>query len=184
MGTIPAFSTGNIVFLLIDLQKKLLDRIPRGAEAVAGSVLLLEAGRILGIPAIVTTQYRKGLGDLAAEIESRAGARILDKMSFSCGADPAIRAEIDRHGREWVAVAGVETHICVLQTALDLLRGGKRVAVVADAVAARGERDHELALRRMEVAGAALVTKEMLVYELLGRADSAAFKQILPLIKS
>lgn len=184
MGAIPGFKTDNILFLFIDLQKKLLDKIPRAGEAVAGSVLLLEAGRILGIPAVVTTQYRKGLGDLAAEIGARAGADVFDKTAFSCGMDPAIRAEIERHGDKWVALSGVETHICVLQTAMDLLRAGKRVAVVADAVAARGERDHELGLRRMENAGAVLVTKEMLIYELLGRADSAAFKQILPLIKA
>ena len=184
MSDISRLSTDNILFLFIDLQQKLLDKIARAGQAVEGSVLLLEAARVLGIPAVVTTQYRKGLGDLAPEIQGRAQGSVLDKTSFSCGADDAIRAEMDRHNRDWVAIAGVETHICVMQTALDLLRSGRRVAVVADAVAARGDRDHDLGLRRMEAAGALLVTKEMLVYELLGRAGTPAFKQILPLIKS
>ena len=183
MSAIQPMNTGNILFLFIDLQKKLLDKIPGAAEAVAGSVLLMEAGRILEIPAVVTTQYRKGLGDLTEDIGGRVTGEVFDKTAFSCGSDPRIRQEIDRYGREWVALTGVETHICVMQTALELLRDGKRVAVVADAVAARGNRDHELGLRRMEAAGAVMVTKEMLVYELLGRAGSAAFKQILPLIK-
>lgn len=182
MTEIPALHSNNILFIFIDLQKKLLDKIPQHERAISGAVLLMETAGILGIPMIVTTQYRKGLGDLAQEIGSRS-REVFDKTSFSCGADSGIKGEMEKHSCEWIAVAGVETHICVLQTTLDLLRGGKHVAVVADAVAARGERDHELGLRRMESAGALLVTSEMLIYELLGRADSAAFKQILPLIK-
>lgn len=183
MAEISRLRVDNILFVFIDLQKKLLDKIPAAEPTINSVSMLLDIARILKIPAVVTTQYRKGLGDLDPEIADRAQGEVLDKSVFSCGADPGIKAEMERHRREWIVLAGVETHICVMQTALDLLAAGNHVAVVADGVAARAERDHDLGLRRMEAAGALLVSREMLIYELLGRANSPEFKQILPLIK-
>lgn len=183
MTEISRISTSSILFVFIDLQKKLLDKIASAGVVINSAKILLDTARILKIPAVITTQYRKGLGDLAPEIADRAPGEVLDKTAFSCGADTAIRAEIDKHHRDWIALVGVETHICVMQTALDLLAAGKHVAIVADGVAARGELDHDLGLRRMEAAGALLVSREMLIYELVGRANSPEFKQILPLIK-
>jgi nicotinamidase-related amidase len=184
MLKLPRLEPSNILFVCIDLQRKLLDAIPDVRGVLEANVVLLKTARILGIPSIVTTQYKKGLGELAGEIAELAGSNVLDKTAFSCGGDPQFQSEMERQERDWFVLSGVETHICVLQTALDLMRAGKNVAVVADAVAARRSRDHELGLNRMQSSGALIVTKEMLVYELLGRSDVPAFKQILPLIKN
>ncbi len=137
---------------------------------------------MLRLPYVTTTQYRKGLGALSGFLQKTIRPS-LDKTTFSCAADAAISAELDRIGRNCIVVSGVETHICVLQTCLDLIGKGYQVFVVADAVGARSQMDHQLGLKRMESAGAVSVTAEMLIYELLGRSDSDAFKQILPLIK-
>lgn len=184
MTEIPRLKSENIVFIFIDLQKKLLDAIPQSSDLVSGNIVLLEAARILGVPYTVTTQYRKGLGELDEAFARYVSVPVFDKTSFSCGADSSIRSHLDQFQREWAVVSGIETHICVLQTSLDLLRNGKKVAVVADAVGARHHNDHQAGLTRMEQSGALMVTREMLLYELLGRSDSENFKRILPLIKS
>jgi nicotinamidase-related amidase len=108
---------------------------------------------------------------------------VIDKATFSCTLDPAFAEELEKFPGQTVVVAGVETHICVLQTTLDLMERGRNVAVVTDSVAARKEEDHHRGLNRMEKSGAIMVTKEMLIYELLQRSDVPEFKKILPLIK-
>jgi nicotinamidase-related amidase len=173
----------DILFIFIDLQKKLLDQIAAAKKIVARCETLISAAEVLQIPSIVTSQYRKGLGDLDRNFESKVKGNVLDKTTFSCGADPGFKQELDSHPAQWVAVSGIETHICVLQTVLDLVERGKNVAVVTDAVGARGDEDHVRGLERMIKAGALPVTTEMLIYELLGRSDVPEFKQILPLIK-
>jgi nicotinamidase-related amidase len=184
MTNIPRLQSKNILFVFIDLQKKLLDQIEVAKKIVDRSGALLSAAEVLEIPAIITTQYRKGLGELDPKIESKVKwGGTLDKTTFSCGADPTFQKELAKHAKEWIAIAGVETHICVLQTTLDLIQQGKKVAIVTDAVGARGEEDHKRGLERMTNAGALLVTSEMLIYELLGRSDVPEFKKILPLIK-
>jgi hypothetical protein len=172
------------MFVFIDLQAKLLEKISASESIVSRSIFLLEGARILGIPFLSTSQYKKWLGELDPLFAARLDGECPDKASFSCCGDPQIRERLMSSGRKWVAVSGVETHICVTQTTLDLLREDYRVAVVADAVGARGRLDHDLGIKRMEQAGALLVTAEMLFYELLGRSDSQAFKKLLPLIKN
>jgi nicotinamidase-related amidase len=108
---------------------------------------------------------------------------VLDKISFSCMGDQTIAQELEKSGKRSLVISGIVTHICVLLNCLDLLEKGFQVFVVADAVSARNETNHEFGLKRMESAGALLVTAEMVIYELLGRSDSDAFKKILPLIK-
>jgi nicotinamidase-related amidase len=184
MTNIPRLNQDNIFLILIDLQDKLLSVIPNSDRIIQRNQLLLDAANLLGLPYVLTTQYRKGLGQIVPQIVEKSRQGVLDKMTFSCAADLSISTELDRVNREIAVISGVETHICVLQTTLDLLGKGRQVAVVADAIAARNSLDHELGLKRMEAAGALPVTAEMLIYELLGRSDSPQFKQILPLIKS
>lgn len=183
MIEIEKMDARSITFVVIDLQERLLANISGWQKIVSRNILLLECARALEIPIVVTTQYQKRLGALVQEFGDHLTAQAMDKTTFSCSADAKIREELMRLGRDWVVLGGVETHICVLQTALDLLREGYRVAVVADATSARKEIDHEIGLKRMEHAGVLLVTAEMLIYELLGRSDSDAFKKLLPLIK-
>jgi nicotinamidase-related amidase len=183
MTNIPRLTRESIVFVFIDLQDKLLANISLSDRIISRNELLLEAANLLGLPYVATTQYRKGLGSIADRLALKMGERVLDKSAFSCAADPAIAEKLSSLGRPMAVLSGVETHICVLQTGLDLLRKGYQVSVVADAVGARTQLDHDLGLKRLEAAGALAVTAEMIIYELLERSDSDAFKKILPLIK-
>lgn len=183
MTNIPRLTRDNILFVFIDLQNKLLAKIPDIERVILRNRLMMEAANLFGLPYVTTTQYRKGLGELETSLAERVSGPALDKSTFSCAADPEIAKKISNSGRNSVVLTGVETHICVLQTCLDLLRNGFQVSVVADAVAARTQTDHDLGLKRMEKAGALIVTAEMVIYELLERSDSDAFKKILPLIK-
>ena len=183
MTNIPRLTRDNIVFIFIDLQEKLLVNIPLSDRIVSRNELLMEAANLLGLPYVATTQYRKGLGSVTDRLASRMAGQALDKSAFSCAADAAIAEKLSSIGRHTAILSGVETHICVLQTGLDLLRKGFEVSVVADGVGARTELDHNLGLKRLEAAGALPVTAEMILYELLERSDSDAFKKILPLIK-
>ena len=158
-------------------------QISNAAHLISRNDLLLQAANLLELPYLTTTQYRKGLGEIVSPLSSTAKTSPLDKTTFSCIGDVAITKHLQQSVRNSVVISGIETHICVLQTALDLLAAGYQVTVVADAVGARSSLDHDLGLKRMETAGALPVTSEMLIYELLGRSDSEKFKKILPLIK-
>jgi hypothetical protein len=183
MTNIPRLNPENILFVFIDLQEKLLVKIPDVQRLLSRTDLLIGAANVLSLPYMLTTQYRKGLGEIAGSLRDKIKVPVLDKTSFSCVGDEIVARELEKSGRRSIVISGVETHICVLQTSLDLLAKGFRVSVVADAVGARNDTDHELGLKRMESAGALPVTAEMVIYELLGRSDSDAFKKILPLIK-
>jgi nicotinamidase-related amidase len=184
MTNIPRLNQKHICFLFIDLQEKLLARIQNADDIIRRNQLLIEAANLLHLPYMLTCQYRKGLGEISEALTSKTTISPLEKTSFSCISDAAIVSKLEQIDRRSLIVSGIETHICVLQTTLDLLGRGYQVSVVADAVGARGEVDHALGLKRMEAAGATLVTAEMVIYELLGRSDTDAFKQMLPLIKS
>ncbi|HJZ11657.1 MAG TPA: isochorismatase family protein [Acidobacteriota bacterium] len=184
MTEIARLKVNDIIFVFIDLQKKLLDAIDNRERVVASNILLLEAAKVLNVPYIVTTQYKKGLGELWSSFAGHIADPALDKTTFSCLQNSSVQNQLNQMQKPWVVLSGIETHICVLQTCLDLLSAGRNVAVVTDAVAARHMDDHQLGLRRMEKSGALLVTKEMLIYEILGRSDAEAFKKLLPLIKN
>jgi nicotinamidase-related amidase len=138
---------------------------------------LVEAARILGLPALVSEQYPKGLGQTAPEVGLRDEPR-LEKTVFS-----AARADgFDLAGREQALVCGIEAHVCVSQTVHDLLAQGIEVHVPADAVGSRHELDHERGLERMERAGAVVSSVEAALFELLGRAGTPEFKAVQKLI--
>jgi nicotinamidase-related amidase len=147
-------------------------------EAVAASCAkLLAAARLLGLPAIVSEQYPKGLGHTAPEV-GLEGERLLEKSVFS-----AARADgFDLGGRDQAIVCGIEAHVCVSQTAHDLLAQGIEVHVPADAVGSRHEIDYQRGLERLELAGAVVPTVEASLFELLERAGTAEFKAVQKLI--
>lgn len=172
------------VLVVVDLQEKLLPAIPDAAAVVAGSRLLLRLAHELDIPVVLTTQYRRGLGDVVPEVRELApGAEPLDKLAFGCFGDEPFRARLRALGRDQIVVAGVETHICVAQTVLGALSDGFNVHVASDAVGARHQADHAVGLGRMQAAGALVSSTEMSVYELLARSDAAAFRRLLPYLK-
>jgi nicotinamidase-related amidase len=183
MNKVPQINSGDIVFIFIDLQEKLLGAIPNAKKILSHNELLLDTANLFHVPLFATTQYAKGLGEIVPELEKKLPAKPMDKTTFSCGLDFNIAQHLKNLGRQSVILSGVETHICVFQTAADLIRMGFQVTVVADAVGARHDLDHDIGLKRMEQSGALLVTTEMLVYELLQRSDHTAFKHLLPSIK-
>jgi nicotinamidase-related amidase len=145
---------------------------------------LLQAAGKLGIPTTASEQYPQGLGPTVPELAALVPAgRTFAKMEFSCAANPGLRAELDRAGRRQVVLAGIEAHVCVLQTALELRAAGYAVAVVADAVASRRPASRETALARMAAAGVVPVTTEMVLFEWLRSAADPEFRALSRLIR-
>jgi nicotinamidase-related amidase len=176
-------SPADTALLVIDVQEKLLPLIPDHARLVRNIAFLIDAVRLLEMPVLATEQYPKGLGPTVAELARRLPGPRPDKVTFSsCGAAGIVEA-LHRGARPRVVLAGMETHVCVLHTALDLLALDFRVYVAADAVGARFREDHDVALRRMERAGAVLVTAEMCAFEWAGGSDHPQFKAVSRLVQ-
>ena len=171
--------------VLIDLQERLLPAISGREGILANSLRLLRLASLLGLPVVLTTQYRKGLGDIVPAIKDAApGVEPLDKVTFGCFWNEGFLARMGELAeRDQLLIAGVETHICVSQTVLGALEKTYAAHVVSDATGARTEANHRVGLARMERAGALLSSTEMAIYELLGRSDGPAFKQMLALLK-
>jgi nicotinamidase-related amidase len=175
-------SGGDTGLLVIDVQDKLMAKIPPAEAVVRNIAFLIDGARLLGIPVQATEQYPKGLGGTVPELARRLPERP-DKVDFSCCAIPSVVESFEKAARPKVVLAGIETHVCVQQTALDLLARGFKVYVPVDAVASRAELDHEVALRRMERAGAVLTTTETCVFEWLGGSRHPAFKEVSRLVQ-
>ena len=175
-------SRDDTSLLVVDMQERLLPSI-RSAQRVIWNVRrLLDGARILGLEIAATEQYPKGLGPTVTVLAERLG-EIPAKLAFSCGECGDIFRRLAHHGRPKVLVAGVETHVCVQQTVLDLLGDGFRVYVAVDAVGSRFETDYQTALRRMESAGATLTTTEAALFEWCEVAGTSEFKQISQLAR-
>ncbi len=175
-------SAADTALLVIDVQEKLVPLI-RGHEALVRNIaFLLDAAALVGVPALATEQYPKGLGPTVAALRQHLPERP-DKVGFSCCAVPSVVDQLRRGGRSKVLLAGIETHVCVLHTALDLLALDFRVYVAADAVGSRYALDHDLGLRRMERAWATLVTSETSVFEWAGGADHPQFRAVSRLVQ-
>ncbi len=178
--------------VVIDIQERLASAMAQRDRVVASTALLLRVAAIVGLPVVVTRQYPKGLGDQAEEIAAAlrqaedAGVAVsrIDKVSFDCFAEPEFAEAIRGLGREQLLVVGMETHICVCQTALAGLRGGYEMHVAADACCSREDDNHAHALSRLGTAGAVVTTSESAAYELVGAAGTSEFKMLLAAVKS
>jgi len=172
--------------VVIDIQEKLLPPIFQKEQLVRNSQLLIRAARILKIPVLISTQYSKGLGSTVPEIASLSpGTEAIDKQLFSCfGSDVFCNVLKCLPGnRNTLLLCGMESHICVMQTALAALRDGYLVHVASDAVSSRTEWNWKIGLERMRAAGAVISSTEMMIYELMRSSGSAAFKELLPHLK-
>lgn len=168
--------------LVIDVQEKLVPMIFNAAELVRNSAFLLDAAHLLNMPIQCTEQYPRGLGPTVPELAGKLPIRP-DKSAFSSCAVPSMVQTFHREARPKIVLCGIETHVCVLHTALDLLALDFRVYVAVDAAGARYRIDHEVALRRLESAGAILTTSEMCVFEWIGGAGHPQFKAVSQLIQ-
>ncbi len=176
----------NCALLVIDIQEKLLPPIFQKEQLVRNAQLLIRAAGILKIPALITTQYSRGLGGTVPEIDSLLpGTDSIDKTPFSCFGSDIFCAALKRlpGQRNTLLACGMESHICVTQTALAALRDGYLVHVASDAVSSRTEWNWQIGLSRMRAAGAVISSTEMIVYELMRASSSAAFKELLPHLK-
>jgi nicotinamidase-related amidase len=183
-----ALEAEQCALVVIDIQQKLLPPIFQNEQLVRNAQLLIRAAGILKIPALVSTQYAKGLGETVAEVAALlAGTEeiVIDKTLFSCFASELFCGALKRlpGQRNTLLLCGMESHICVMQTALGALREGYVVHVASDAVSSRTEWNWKIGLERMRAAGAVISSTEMMIYELMRASSSAAFKELLPHLK-
>ncbi len=169
--------------VVIDPQEKLLGVVWEASRVVKNIALLLRAAKEFEVPVVPTTQYRKGLGEYPEDLRSLLSEEPLDKVEFSVFNNSEIRQKIAALGKKKAILCGVETHICVYQTALSAQEAGYEVVVVADATSSRTPENMRYGLRRMEALGMAVVSTEMLIYEWLHKAGTPAFKALLPYLK-
>lgn len=173
----------NSALVVIDIQDKLLAKIPRAESLVENAGFLLDVAGILNVPVRATEQYPKGVGPTTAEIAKRV-PQLLSKTSFSCCGAGTFLEELAMLQRPNIVLVGMETHVCILQTALDLLEAGMHVFLPVDSLAARIAVDHDVALRRLEIAGAVLTTAETIAFEWLRDSSHPHFKTVSKLIVS
>ena len=174
--------------VLVDIQEKLLPAMAEPDRVVACCAKLIAAAARLDVPVTVTEQYPEGIGHTVKPLTEALGnrAKVMRKLEFSALRDTAIANHLGglkRAGRPQAVIAGIESHVCVLQTALDLQTRGFDSFVVADAVDSRAPKAREIALDRMRASGIMPVTTEMVLFEWLGRAGTDDFRALLPLIK-
>lgn len=175
----------DTILVVLDMQEPFLKNIWERERVVTNVCRIMDAARILLVPVVPTLQYAERMGGVIPEISRRLPSHSLpfDKLCFSCMGSDAFHSEIHRSGRKQVLLCGVETHICVSQTAHDLLAQGYQVHVAADAVSSRTQQNWEIGLQRMSKAGVFISSTEMAIYELLYQAGTPEFRQILELVK-
>jgi len=181
-----ALEADHCVLVVVDIQEKLLPPIFQKEQLVRNARLLIRAAGILKIPALVSTQYAKGLGKTVPEIAALLPQNeAVDKQLFSCFGSELFRRLLKGlpGNRNTLLLCGMESHICVTQTALSALREGYLVHVASDAVSSRTEWNCKIGLERMRAAGAIISSTEMMIYELMCSSGSAAFKEMLPHLK-
>lgn len=173
--------------LIVDVQERLLPAMAEPDAVVDRCGILIKAATTVGVPVLASEQYPKGLGHTVGPLRAAMGnAPVFEKLAFSCWRDKAMKSHLidfHEHGRPMVIVAGIEAHVCVLQTCIDLCNAGFGVFAVADAMSSRASSSVDLALHRLRQAGVEVVNTEMAVFELLKAAGTADFKTLSALIR-
>ena len=168
--------------LVVDVQEKLIGLLPDQKRIVWNIRRLVDGAKLLHLPVFATEQYPQGLGPTTAELRKDLAAPVA-KLSFSCVGSPEFRDVLQVAGLQKLLLAGIETHVCVQQTALDLMAEGYRVYVAVDAIGARHAIDHEIAVRRMDSAGVTVTTTEAALFEWCAAAGTPQFKAISALVR-
>jgi nicotinamidase-related amidase len=176
---------GKALLLAVDFQVKLLPFTRDAEGVVARTVRLIRGTHLLGLPILVTEQYPQGLGATDPRLVEAFGADYepIVKATMSCMGDAGFREALAATGRRQVVLCGIEAHVCVHQTAVDLVAAGYEVNLAADCVSSRRERDVEIALRRAAQSGVLLSTHEMSVFEMLGVSGTAEFKEWIRIVR-
>ncbi len=177
-------SKNHTAGVIIDVQEKLFPHMHHRESLEKNINILIEGLKILEIPLLVTEQYTKGLGFTIPSVQESIGNQSkIEKVAFSCCDSPDFMSHLQNMGKTHVVVAGIEAHVCVLQTVVDLLDNGFRVAVVTDCISSRKQTDQDIALRRIEQEGAMLSTYESVLFELCRYSGTDQFKSISKLVK-
>jgi len=171
--------------LVVDVQERFRDVIDGMAGVIAGCARLLRFWDRLELPVLVTEQHPAGLGRTLPELMALlpAGTTALPKVAFSCAGDAGFRRALEPLGRDQIVVCGIETHVCVYQTVLDLLGGGRQVALAVDATSSRRAHDRRAGLDRMRDLGAQLMSVEMILFEILREARTDDFRRVADILK-
>ena len=170
--------------VLVDVQERLAVVMEERQQVLDNCRRLIEGAKILDLPVAVTEQYPKGLGPTEEELRGvLLSYEPFEKITFSCCGEPGFNSALEALGRKKILLAGMETHVCVLQTGLDLLRQGYGVHLVRDAVCSRDEENRITGLDLMRDAGAVITSTETVLFQLLGRAGTDEFKSISKLVK-
>lgn len=168
--------------LVVDMQEKLVAALGTAERIVWNVRRLIDGAKLLGVPVMASEQYPQGLGSTVADLASRLEDRRA-KLSFSCRELPELFADLRQRNIEKLLICGIETHVCIQQTVLDMLADGWRVYLAVDAVGSRYDLDHQVALRRMESSGAVLTTTEAALFEWCQTASTPEFKQISRIVR-
>ena len=181
-GTHRLLDRGDAALLVIDVQQK-INEVMADASHVSRLVALIDACGQLNVPVLASEQYPKGLGSTVAEIDGRLEQKPYVKESFSCVRESTIREAVETSGRRQIIVTGIEAHVCVLQTVIDLVGLGFEIHVPHDAVNSRRSSDKEWALHRMAAAGAVITSTESALFEVLERCGTDEFRIVSKLIR-
>lgn len=174
----------NTVLVMIDIQGKLLNVMYEKEALLENAQKLLKGLQLLGIPILVTEQNPKGLGPTQPELaQLLPGISPLPKYCFSCSQDTGFGQALTKLNRKQILLCGIESHICVYQTGLELLSQGYEVQIVTDVISSRSAKNKEIALSRLQSEGAKLTSVEMVLFELLKTAESSVFKEISRIVK-
>ncbi|MGV8074407.1 MAG: isochorismatase family protein [Syntrophobacteraceae bacterium] len=175
----------DCLLLLVDFQKPVIDLCVEPDVMLKNAAALIEIADIFNVPIILSEQNADKLGRTMPQVlEKVQEPRVFNKIEFSCFQNEAISRAVQESERRTLLICGVVTHVCIFQTAADALRMGYRVHIAADAVSSQSLFNREIGLRRLERWGAVISSTEMIIYELLNRADSSEFKRALPLLKT
>ena len=173
----------NALLVFIDVQGNLSERVDESKTLFLNLRRLLQGMNALKVPVIVTEHIPEKLGPTRKEFQEFIRKPVITKSSFGCCGEPTFFQALEKTGRQQIILCGIETHVCVYQTAMELLAADYEVTVIADAVSSRDPANKILALRRMENEGIRLTGTEMVLFELLGDAKDPAFKSILQIVK-
>ncbi len=170
--------------VVVDIQERFRDLIHNVDQVLAGTSRLIRFSQQLDIPIIVTEHYSRAFGVTVSELRNLFKTFApLEKIHFSCCGDEGFRKTLEKTGRDQVILCGIETHVCVYQTAADLIRDGKQVAVAVDAVSSCSAANRQIGLNRMSEMGVQSMGVQMLMFELLHRAGTNSFKSVAGILK-
>ena len=177
-------SREKAALVIVDVQEKLVPQMKFLEQMEQNIKILIASARRLGIPILMTEQYPKGLGGTIAGIAGELpDVEPVAKVTFSCWGDEAFRSRLEGSGRKQVILTGIETHVCVVETTLDLLAAGYSVYLPTDALCSRRKQNWQTGLRLARSAGAVLTCTETVFFQLLGRSDTPEFKELINLLK-